>query len=248
MSSNIATNNAFDRLDACLSESFIRNPQSGILAYLGNTREGWFPIETDYIGYFYQSLLTSNTKSVGMALTDTRAHYSGSINNHFHRWIMVTLNLQGDPEMPLYTAMPQKFRNVDINIIGSSVNVNTGVDGCNICFASIDGTYYKRFNDVNQISVSDITSPCHLCITKSGYKPFLAIIGDTINIQNRTINQDELFISNKTFIGNDVTTDIPIGPVVIDGGNVGITGNKEVFIKNGTEVKIGSTLEINNGY
>lgn len=71
ITTNACVTNAFDstekdlEVDPCLSESFIRNRNSGVLAYLGCSRAGWYsavpyPLySTMYNALFYQNLFSS---------------------------------------------------------------------------------------------------------------------------------------------------------------------------------------------
>ena len=59
--------NAFDYVyDPCLSESLIRNPGSGVIAYLGCSRKGWYSSRQDDLDYsplyeskFYRNLFSN---------------------------------------------------------------------------------------------------------------------------------------------------------------------------------------------
>jgi len=98
--------NEMDHSD-CISEYFvIYNSQQGGVSFTGNTRSGWF-----YVGdaaslsgmldlYWWRGLLVFEQYRLGEALAWAKAncpHYSGW---YYVQW---TLNLLGDPEMPVWT-------------------------------------------------------------------------------------------------------------------------------------------------
>lgn len=185
--------NAFDEMvdwkgdinDPCLSEAFIRNPKSGIVAYYGCSREGWSSWSPSNIGpslqyeaEFYKKLFspTPINKNFGEIVAASKLErvalcgYDGS-----NRYLQLGLNPIGDPEMPVYTTTPKQFANVMTTYSkdGKSVAINTGVDSCKICIMSAndDGeSYYSVLNNVKEttLSVDQIYS---VCITKQNYIP-----------------------------------------------------------------------------
>ncbi|HVG17125.1 MAG TPA: C25 family cysteine peptidase [Chitinophagaceae bacterium] len=99
-----------NQLDAdAVSEHLISNPNGGAVAYIGNTRFSWIGVGDDYQRRFFNqwSVLGGNAH-LGL-LNDTRALLYGS-NDAYYRWVMMTLTLTGDPEMPLWWREPVKFR------------------------------------------------------------------------------------------------------------------------------------------
>ncbi|MCY2930069.1 MAG: C25 family cysteine peptidase [Planctomycetota bacterium] len=104
---------AFDRAEASLSEAFLRSPNTGTIVYLGSSRYGW-----DYYGSslgtsslydygFYQALFSSSGGTLGDAFATSKealAYASGS--NGSYRWVMFSLNYQGDPLVSAYTQDP----------------------------------------------------------------------------------------------------------------------------------------------
>lgn len=93
-------------------------------------------------------------------------------------------------------------------------------------------------------SFSNLTDEYSICITKPGYVPYLAICGNTVYMQDESINTDYQVFSNQTIAGSDVTTNKPNGPVKINKGNTIIKSTNGVTIYNSFEVKEGASLEI----
>lgn len=102
----------------CLSEAFIRNPNNGVVAYLGSSREGWPNQKNDsesmllgssecLNGYFYELLLNNPDNHFGDVVWKAK---SMSFKN-FPMFMSVphlvlAVNPIGDPEMPVYTKRP----------------------------------------------------------------------------------------------------------------------------------------------
>lgn len=87
--------NAFD-MDS-ISEHFINNPKGGAVGYIGNTRVGY--TYQEYQSYkFFESLFINNLYNLGRAFASIL--YGGSFARR-------SMNLLGDPEMPVWTAKPR---------------------------------------------------------------------------------------------------------------------------------------------
>lgn len=99
-----------------LSEHLIRNPNGGAIAYIGNTRFSWIGIGDDFQRQFFKKWSELGGNAHLGLLNDTRAH----LVNHlwaYSRWAVLSLNLMGDPEMPLWWREPLRFYIPDIYLI-----------------------------------------------------------------------------------------------------------------------------------
>ena len=248
--------NAFDRdLYPCLSECFIRNEYSGIIAYLGNSREGllWFGSvggpSISYEAQYYKALFNGDIpeRNYGKVVGLGKAYWIISANtNEDYRWIMCGLNPIGDPEMPVFVSRPQRFSCVSYTLQNDSLVVSTGTDSCRVCVMSTsDGgaSYYQVQNLVSTAQFEQPTMDCSICVTRPGYVPYIMEYKDTIYIQNESLNGNNIFSARNVVIGRDVTTTNPQGPVEIESGST-IIKAKNVTIKNSFEVTLGAELKI----
>lgn len=100
---------AFD-YDA-IAEEFVRNPQGGGVAFVGNSSYGWgapgnpgFGYSDRYDARFFAELFGTAGPRAGRVLAQVKAHYApwaGEAN--VYRWHQFCLNLIGDPAMPIHT-------------------------------------------------------------------------------------------------------------------------------------------------
>ena len=155
--------NAFDRYTSehnpCLSEAWFRNPNSGLIGYLGSTREGWYnggtiprlELSFSYEKDFYERLLNTET------LAPRIKHFGALVNyiKHTHlcfyneegtyRWLHFAINALGDPETPIFNTYPieNTSATAELDENGNLV-INAGVDGAKVCISSADSvTYYE---------------------------------------------------------------------------------------------------------
>jgi len=240
--------NAFDKPEVCMSEAFLRNPNSGILAYAGLSREGWFPTLYTINNQLYSYMLGSKEHQFGRAVYDVKNSTFGLLSTSTYlKGMYMALNPMGDPEMPIFTSLPLKFSNIAISLLNGTLSVSTGTDSCRICVSSISDngdSYYSVATLCNNYTFNNITDDCMVCITKPGYIPFIGRVGNSVYIQNEAISGDLDIIAGTAYIGKDVTNERPEGSVEIDSGKTSIKFINDVIIKNDFEVKNGVTLEI----
>lgn len=97
--------NQFDVEDA-VSEHLLHNPRGGAVAYVGSTRFSWIGVGDDFELAFFQRL--PSTCSLGL-LADSRCALVNGASGWgvFNKWIAFSLNLIGDPEMPVWIGRPR---------------------------------------------------------------------------------------------------------------------------------------------
>ena len=101
----------------CIAEHWINNPDGGGVAFIGNSRYGWGSPGNPTFGYsdifdqeFFNQLFQQNITNIGAALAMAKSVYVPYARNHnVFRWCEYQLNLLGEPEMPVWTDVPQDF-------------------------------------------------------------------------------------------------------------------------------------------
>lgn len=179
--------NWFDSaIDPCLSEAFIRNINSGVIAYLGCSRYGWY-IPKNYTSLspsqqfeekFYRELFSEALvdKNFGTVVAKAKAQMIGRCGeSNSYRWIQFGLNPIGDPETPIYTDYPQEMGQAISTIYkGGTVIADAGMEGCNICVMSsrdYGETYYQVRKNVRKAVFSNVSTDVSVCFTKQNYIP-----------------------------------------------------------------------------
>lgn len=252
--------NAFDyhtTSQKCLSQHFINNSQSGILAYLGTSRENWFSnklynigVGTSFNGLTYYRLFDDKYHRMGNAITAVKLGKASSASKKYNstRKVWMGLNLMGDPEMPVFLSRPQYFHNVDIQFVNDSIYVNAGTEGFDICFINqSDSTdYYIARNIPDSVVVfCRLNGVFDVCLTKPGYVPYFTICRNTY-LQNVTLASTKNYESEYVMIGSNVTNKIAQGPVVINSGNTMVKASHGATITKDFEVRQGAEFIITN--
>lgn len=246
--------NAFDisshgSEDPCLSESFIRNPTSGVVAYLGCSRYSWgtskgLGASHDYNAQFYKNLFsdTFEDKNFGVIVAAAKSAKIASCGNYnTYRWIQFGLNPIGDPEMPIFISTPKKFDDVKFACGMTGLSIDTGVDNCRICVTDeVDHGegYFEVFDNVQCVTTSNLPDECTICITKQGYIPKLFSLRV---LQNKTIKGNNNFDYDIVMLGASATTFLKSGETIIKDGQTKVNAT-EIYLGPGTTIEKGAQL------
>lgn len=200
--------NAFD-WGTSLSESFIRNPNGGAIAYFGSSRSGFGLERNDtedihypsgivysdlYDAYFYDNLFqtTDSLDLYSFGAVSARAKsclIEESLSEGVYRYLQFAINPMGDPEMPIYTDNPHSFVktsgfniNVPHVLIGNNGNliVNSTENDCTISVLCSDGRKMTKYHVSNAL-FSGINGICNVAILKHNYVPYYFTGIDTNN-------------------------------------------------------------------
>jgi hypothetical protein len=181
--------NAFDSIDPCLSEAFLRNPVGGAVAFFGSSRFGFdntevsgdlgpsFMYNASFARYLFGESPMSKWKSFATiaAMAKSDFVHSGSASGAYH-YLQYAINPMGDPELPLYISDPSVFDNVRIYRFGDELTVNTGgVRNCRICLTSLDleEGYKEVAEDLSFHTFREIPGSFQVTITAPGYRPYI---------------------------------------------------------------------------
>lgn len=101
--------NQFDAEDAA-SEYLLQNANGGAVAYIGNTRFSWIGVGDNFQRKFFNRL--TSTRHLGLA-NDIRGSMVNEWTGYYrlyNKWAIFTLNLMGDPEMPVWISKPRQMK------------------------------------------------------------------------------------------------------------------------------------------
>lgn len=226
----------YDTYSGCrnLGESFTCMGLTGGPAYLGNTREGNGG-QTFMLRYFLQQIQLTN--HIGMAEVTSKIGW----------WIykdILSHNIIGCPEMPMWTATPVLF-NAIVSENGTSVTVNTGgaiADKICVMSALNDG-YFQVQPNVSSYTFSGVSKPYYVTITKSNYIPYKNSLTN-VYVQNKNLSSTAYLNCQTVSAGYNVDATQTAGNVVIQSGaNITFDATEDILLNNGFEVQLGATFE-----
>jgi hypothetical protein len=155
---------AFD-LDGehCIAEHFLRNPNGGAVAFIGNSRYGWgapgnpeYGYSDRYMQEFCRVLFVEGVRNAGACLATAKAAFIPfSQAENVYRWHQYEINLLGDPEMPIWTDDPAALTvsHPDTVVAGSSIvdvavwTARGPVSGALVCLMNGSDVYVRGRTD-----------------------------------------------------------------------------------------------------
>jgi hypothetical protein len=175
---------------ACIAEYFVRNSNGGGVAFIGNSRYGWYnqgtynTLSMKYDAYFFKSLFPENHYKLGVCFSDHKNDaYQWDLWGSY-KYIFTELTLLGDPEMPIWKENPISLTasfptQLPLEPTSFTVTVTSGTSPVNqayVCLWKGTEIYLTGFtNSAGQKTFSlTPTSPgkMYITVTKQNYLPF----------------------------------------------------------------------------
>lgn len=183
--------NQFEAEDA-ISESITYKSNGGAVGYVGNSRFSWIGIGDNFQRVFFHAL--TSTHHLGL-LNDVRCSLISEVGCRYGKWAIFSLNLIGDPEMPVWSGRPimmivnfpsssSKHKKLTINVSGSFLRFfKRHLLGATVCIQQ-GSVSQIAFTDSNGNATFDasnlILGKLEITVTLTGCIPFLG----TLNITN----------------------------------------------------------------
>lgn len=257
----------FDTGDYSFGSCLMLSRTDGIIALYGCTKASvYLTSETRleiggiprFIGNFYKKMFTAKETHLGQVYADSKWDFIANCNEYNDsRWNMLSVNMFGDPEMPIYTCVPKEFGNVKVNIKPQGnkyeVSVNPSVDDYYIAFTKQENGNYKILKSSHVTYSNNTTSfatddkDVTICITKEGYVPYVIVFNPKcLNLQNETFTKGCVFMSPIINLGANVTPLKSKGNVVFKGDSRGryMLRGKNISIGAGTVFEKGAEVKM----
>jgi hypothetical protein len=182
---------AFD-VDDSIAEHFVQNSNGGGIAFIGNSRYGWYEYSTydslsmEYDINFFKSLFQENLYKLGAAFSD---HKNDVIAIHssdnYYKYCYTELTLLGDPELPVWMNNPKSFvisHPSEIPVGSSSVTVHvqetngSNIQNAYVCLWKSNEVYLTNYTNSNgNITFNPsptTTGTMTVTVTKQDYLPY----------------------------------------------------------------------------
>lgn len=214
---------AYDVSD-CIAEHFVRSSYGGGIAFIGNSRYGWYQGESydtlsmGYDVHFFKSLFQESFYNLGAGFSDHKNDgYQDNPGDDWYKYIFTELTLLGDPELPIWTENPINLTVThpdQLNVGNSSfyVSVSSGGNPVNQAYVCL-----WKGNEVYQRGYTDATGNVTFTVSP--------VIGGIMNV---TVTKHN-YLPNKStaqVIGNNLPPNQPSAPNPADGAtNIPLTAD-----------------------
>jgi hypothetical protein len=156
-----------------IAEHFVRNKNGGGIAFIGNSRYGWYEYQ-NYVAlsmgfdtHFFTSLFQENLSNLGTIFSAHKNEaYQDDPGDEYYKYIFTELTLLGDPELPIWTENPTNLtvKHPDSLPIGTSsfyvaVSSNgTAVSQAHVCLWKGAEIYQQGFTNATG-NITFVLSP-----------------------------------------------------------------------------------------
>ena len=146
-----------------IGEAFVTNPHGGTVATIGNSSYGWgspgnpgFGYSDKFDNHFWHAITSDGIYRVGDALAAAKEYYVPfSQDENVYRWHQYEINLMGDPEMPVWTVLPETMAVATVDSIGlgngrvlvTVMHDWSPVNGALVCLMKGSESYSRDFTD-----------------------------------------------------------------------------------------------------
>ncbi len=190
-------------------------------AILANTRAGWMG-SSEYLHRSWCSLIKKGTiysdstaylhLGIAEAISKARNHSGG-----YYHFLNYSHNLFGCPETRIWTQIPSTFSSVSITDNVTSIYVNAGESGCDICASSgNDGAGYHWIeSDASSYTFNTDVRPLYITVTKHNYIPYTAVTGGTFTTDETWFGNLHI-LGAVNFTGSGSLTILPGAHVLMD--------------------------------
>ncbi|MBR6284134.1 MAG: hypothetical protein IKR25_07555 [Muribaculaceae bacterium] len=212
-----------------MGESYVFGKDYGGIAYLGNTRSGYY--STNYSGT--NSNCSASLEAAFCNLVKNKTFYKigqleaesktipNAVNDDFSRpyppRCRIRHNLLGDPEVELWTAQPQVIGNgIEVVRNNSSVIV-TGIGGTGSSIVGIcanGGFCRKDTTSTGSVTFNSVPSNCTVMVYQHDALPYVA----PLVLQNTNISKSQYVIASDVLAGSNVDSNRTAGDVTIKSG------------------------------
>lgn len=207
----------------CVGSQFVVNGNGGAVAYIGNYSYGWGMPGNPLFGYsdimdrkFFELLFGAEWPRLGEIFTESKAYYTPqSQQENVYRWLQYNLNLNGDPEMPVWTDQPAVMAVDAPDSMASSATAVPvwvyddagGIPGALVCLYRNGECHETGMTDTKGNTVlnvpSGLSGPPLLTVTAWNHLPVQKqiSIGDLPDLRVNTLNPDDS--TGPSTSGND---------------------------------------------
>jgi hypothetical protein len=178
--------------DTCIAEAFVRSTSGGGVAFVGNSRSGWYnPYADDtlslrYDRFFFRSLFLFDNYRLG----DCFSHHKNEAyqSSTLMRYIFTELTLLGDPDLSIWTDDPQTLtasHDATLPLGPSALTVHVedasgDLEDATVCLWKGDQVYLIDTTDAYGDASFALTIPTdgtlQVTATKRNYKPYLGSV------------------------------------------------------------------------
>jgi len=232
-----------------LGKSFTVGKDYGGIAFLGNTREGYMGSSSRLEERFISQLIKGNNK-LGPAEAFSKvffdndiARYSVNYSTYYaEKYFSCVHNLLGDPEVEIWTDMPQLYSGITLTRTNNSITIS-GIepDSTIIVCVQNNGTYKRKMATSDSVAFNNVSPNGIVMLYKHNRIPYIS----PLQLQNESLNKSQYVIVTDAIAGKSIDTSRTTGDVVVKNGiEYEIEASGRVTLEDGFKVEKGATFAV----
>ena len=212
-------------------ESYTLGKDYGGVAFLGYTRDAHIMCSRDIENDFLKEVKNGNTI--------INSAKNASLNKSQMYALKLGHNLLGDPSIDIWTGIPVKYTDADIEISRNDQGISVSgscLEGAKIVVLNTNGDIMNGIGKAVGSTSFSASPNSHVVIYRHNMIPYLA----PIVIQNETINNPWHYFASSVNIGSNADPNRESGNVIFD-------YNANCIIDASEDVILGPSLTLNSG-
>ena len=226
-----------------LGESFTVGGKYGGIAYLGNTKKGYREWTSPLECCFFRSMRTYHGYKLGVSEGVSKVlntPFYEYWNNGHYNVVISSHNLIGDPEVEMWTSIPQNYTGLSI-----SRNHVLSVEGVTpsdtIGYCDNDGNVGRIYGKAGTATLIGVSHNSSIMVYNHDHIPYIF----PLILQNCDINNSQYVYASSLSAGRSVSPSYTNGNVTIKHGAVyEVEATDEVKLGEGFIVENGATFNI----
>ena len=221
-------------------DSFISGKDYGGVAFLSNTREGYYGSLRCSVGLeceFFRCINAGYTH-IGKAESLSKANFNKNGTNTYYALVH---NLLGDPEFQMWTNIPTYYQNLSISRTNNSITVS-GINDNDSKVVYCDATSQQtQIAQSGSVTFQNVSPNGSIMVYKDNKIPYIADMA----IQNDIISDSRYVVANNVEVGANLDSNRTFGNVTItNGAEYEIEAKGDVIIRNGFTVEKGAVFGV----
>lgn len=224
-----------------LGDSFTSGKDYGGVAFLSNTREGYYGNVSDYstgLECDFFKFITAGCTNIGIAEALSKSKFN---SNNKKTYFEMVHNLVGDPEFQMWTDIPTYYQNISISRTNNSITIN-GINDSESKIVYCDATSQQTMiSQLGSVTFQNVSPNGSIMVYKNNKIPYIA----DMNIQNDIISDSRYVVASNVYVGADIDSNRSFGNVIITSGTeYEIEAKGDVTIHNGFTVEKGASFGV----
>lgn len=186
-------------------QSFTLGKNYGGIAFLGNTRQGYFGTSCT-LEEFFLTYIKNNSPKLGEA--EAYSKHNSNVSHH----IKLAHNLLGDPEVEMWTGIPLDYEGITVTRRDKSITVSgiQSQDTAIVAYCSNGNRQGMKRTSTGRVTFQNVSPNSAIMVYQHNYIPYIA----PLLLQNDTIRHSQYVFASTVSAGRSVDSNRTAGDLV----------------------------------